>query len=42
MIVRRGNVNTFWGTAVAMWNGFDMKPHNLFDSTPFLPMPPSR
>ncbi len=42
LIVRRGNVNTFWGTAVAMWNGFDMKPHNLFNSTPFLPMPPSR
>ena len=22
---------------VIMWGGFDMKPHNIFDNTPFFP-----
>jgi hypothetical protein len=39
-VFRQGSAPpTFWGTAVAMWNGFDLKPHNLFDATPFLPPP---
>jgi len=25
------------GVATAMWSGFDMKPHNIFDTTPFYP-----
>jgi Cu2+-containing amine oxidase len=29
----------FLGAAVVMWGGFDMKPHNIFDATPFLPPP---
>jgi hypothetical protein len=34
---------TFWGTASTMWTGFDMKPHNLFDSSPLYPaVPPPR
>jgi hypothetical protein len=34
-------VNGTWhGSALAMWTGFDMKPHNLFDRTPFYPPPP--
>jgi hypothetical protein len=31
---------TFWGTASTMWTGFDMKPHNLFDSAPLYPPVP--
>lgn len=30
---------TWRGVALAMWTGFDMKPHNLFDTTPFYPAP---
>jgi primary-amine oxidase len=31
-------VNGVWeGIALAMWTGFDMKPHNIFDTTPFYP-----
>ena len=29
--------NAWHGSAVAMWTGFDMKPHNIFPSTPFTP-----
>jgi Copper amine oxidase, enzyme domain len=33
-----GIVDGFWsGVALAMWTGFDMKPHNIFDTTPFYP-----
>jgi primary-amine oxidase len=32
--------NSYWvGVAIAMWGGFDMKPHNLFERTPFYPAP---
>jgi Cu2+-containing amine oxidase len=32
--------NGSWiGVAIAMWGGFDMKPHNLFEPTPFYPAP---
>lgn len=31
---------TFWGTASTMWTGFDMKPHNLFESAPLYPSVP--
>ena len=27
------------GVAIAMWSGFDMRPRNLFDRTPFYPYP---
>ena len=27
---------TFWGTASTMWTGFDMKPHNLFETHRFI------
>jgi len=31
-------VNGVWeGIALAMWVGFDMKPHSIFDTTPFYP-----
>ena len=25
------------GVALTMWNGFELRPRNLFDSTPFYP-----
>jgi Cu2+-containing amine oxidase len=31
--------SVFRGAAVVMWAGFDMKPHNILDDTPFLPPP---
>jgi hypothetical protein len=38
MIYRRqGQPATFIGAAVTMWSGFDMKPHNIMDNTPFFP-----
>ena len=31
-------VDGYWrGVALAMWGGFDMRPRNLFDRTPFYP-----
>lgn len=31
-------VDGYWeGVALAMWGGFDMRPRNLFDGTPFYP-----
>jgi primary-amine oxidase len=37
-IYRRPNQPArFVGAAVIMWGGFDMKPHNIFDNTPFFP-----
>ena len=31
-------VNGYWhGVALLMWTGFLLKPHNLFDRTPFYP-----
>ena len=39
-IIRRQNQPArFLGAAVVMWAGFDMKPHNIFDNTPFFPPP---
>jgi len=36
MIIRRQGQNPiFRGAAVTMWSGFDMKPHNVMDNTPF-------
>ena len=38
MIYRRqGQQARFIGAAVTMWAGFDMKPHNIMDNTPFFP-----
>jgi primary-amine oxidase len=34
---RQGQQPRFIGAAVTMWAGFDMKPHNVMDNTPFLP-----
>ena len=28
------------GSALLMWSGFDLRPRNLFDRTPFYPYPP--
>jgi Cu2+-containing amine oxidase len=30
------------GSAIVMWTGFDLRPRNLFDRTPFYPYPPPR
>jgi Cu2+-containing amine oxidase len=30
------------GSAIVMWSGFDLRPRNLFDRTPFYPYPPPR
>jgi Cu2+-containing amine oxidase len=39
-IVRRpGQQPRFFGAALTMWAGFDLKPHNIFENTPFLPPP---
>ena len=27
------------GVALAMWTGFDLMPHNLWDKTPLFPLP---
>jgi Cu2+-containing amine oxidase len=37
IIRRQGQPARFVGAAVTMWSGFDMKPHNLMDMTPFFP-----
>jgi Cu2+-containing amine oxidase len=38
MVYRRQNQPArFIGSAVTMWVGFDMKPHNILDNTPFFP-----
>jgi Cu2+-containing amine oxidase len=38
MTYRRQNKQAvFLGSAVTMWSGFDMKPHNVMDNTPFFP-----
>ncbi len=29
------------GSALVMWSGFDLRPRNLFDRTPFYPYPPA-
>jgi hypothetical protein len=29
----------FLGAAMVLWGGFYMKPHNIFDFTPFFPPP---
>ena len=29
------------GSALVMWSGFDLRPHNLFDRTPFYPYTPT-
>ena len=34
---RQGQPARFIGAAVTMWAGFDMKPHNVMDNTPFFP-----
>lgn len=44
---RPGSAPRFWpgddaweGSAIVMWSGFDLKPRNLFDRTPFYPYTP--
>jgi primary-amine oxidase len=43
-----GSARRFWpgddgweGSALVMWSGFDLKPRNLFDRTPFYPYTPA-
>jgi primary-amine oxidase len=38
-IRQQNGTSVFRGAALAMWAGFDMKPHNIFDDTPFFPAP---
>ena len=39
---RSGRFDDAWeGSALVMWSGFDLRPRNLFDRTPFYPYPPA-